>query len=123
MSPTFSKSLTMNMNDMKKEAAVAANEIEIQWDVLDNPTYRRDFESTLEKASRYVPELEGLYAKLTSGKSVLEPDAETPLAYADIEKYTGLIADELFSAYILAEVYHKYNMVQNVMHAALDNPE
>jgi hypothetical protein len=113
----------MNMQDLKAEAAVAANEIEIQWDMLDNPRYREDFEATLEKANKFVPELEGLYAKLTSGKSVVAPDEDTPLDYTDIEKYTGLIAEELFSAYILAEVYHKYNMVQNVIQAALDNPE
>jgi hypothetical protein len=105
----------MNMQDLKAEAAVAANEIEIDWAQLDNPRYRADFESTLEKAHRYVPELEGLYAKLTSGKSVLAPDGDTPLGYSDIEKYTGLIAEELFSAYILAEVYHKYTMVQNII--------
>ena len=113
----------MNMQDLKAEAVVAANEIEIDWEQLDNPRYRADFESTLEKAHKYVPELEGLYAKLTSGKSVLTPEADTPLGYSDIEKYTGLIAEELFSAYILAEVYHKYSMVQNVLQAALDNPE
>jgi len=103
------------MQDLKAEASIAANEIEIQWDMLDNPRYRADFESTLVKAHKYVPELEGLYAKLTSGKSVLTPDEDTPLGYSDIEKYTGLIAEELFSAYILAEVYHKYTMVQNII--------
>jgi hypothetical protein len=110
------------MDDIKVEAAKAANEIEINWDELNNPTYRADFESVLQKAKDFLPELEGLYTKLTSGKSVMNPDEDTPLEYTDIEKYTGLIAEELFSAYVLAEVYHKYEMVNAVINADQNNP-
>lgn len=113
----------MSMNDLKIDATRAAAEVEIQWDMLDNPIYRRDFESILEKASKFVPELEGMYTNLTNGKSVAYPNEDTSLDYSDIERYTGLITDELFSAYILQEVYHKYSMVQNVLQSAIDNTE
>jgi hypothetical protein len=113
----------MDMQELKAEAALAANEIEIQWDMLDNPKYRADFEATLEKASRFVPELEGLYVKLTSGKSVLEPDTDSPLPYADIEKYTGLVEEELFNGYVLQEILNKYNMINAVITADAGNPE
>jgi len=112
----------MNMNDIKAEAVLAANEIEIDWEQLDNPKYRADFESVLQKANKFVPELEGLYSKLTAGKSVMTPDEDTPLDFTDVEKYTGLVAEELFSAYVLAEVYHKYEMVQAVINADRNNP-
>jgi hypothetical protein len=110
-------------NELKAEAVLAAGQIELNWDELDNPKYRADFESVMQKAAEFLPELEGLYDKLTSGKSVVNPDEDTPLEFTDIEKYTDMIGEELLSAYILQEVYHKYTMVQNVMQAALDNPE
>lgn len=117
----------MNINELKAEAVVAASEIEINWDELDNPKYRRDFERTLASASRFVPELESLYTKLTSGKSVVSPDEDTPLDFTDIEKYSQLIGEELFSGYILQEVYNKYTLIQAVINAdeksPLDNPE
>ena len=113
---------TMSMDDIKAEAVVAANEIEIEWERLDNPTYRADFESVLQKAKEFLPELEGLYTKLTSGKSVANPDEDTPLDFTEVEKYAGLVADELFSAYVLAEVYHKYEMVNAVINADRNNP-
>ena len=112
----------MNMDDIKAEAVKAANEIEIDWEQLDNPKYRADFESVLQKAKEFVPELEGLYTKLTAGKSVMNPDEDTPLEYMDIEKYTSLIAEELFSGYVLAEVYHKYEMVNAVINADRQTP-
>ena len=112
----------MDMQDIKAEAVKAANEIEIDWEQLDNPKYRADFESVLQKAKEFVPELEGLYTKLTAGKSVMNPDEDTPLEYMDIEKYTSLIAEELFSGYVLAEVYHKYEMVQAIINADRNTP-
>ncbi len=113
----------MKMSEIKADAVKAANEIEINWEELENPKYRDDFEKVLTQATEFVPELEGLYSKLTSGKSVLNPDEDTPLDYTDVEQYTDLIAEELFSGYVLQELYHKYTMVQNVIQAALDNPD
>lgn len=113
----------MNLDDLKKEAAVAANEIQINWDAMENPKYRRDFELVLKRASEFVPELENILDKLTNGKSVAYPDEDTPLNYTDVEKYSTLIKEELFSGYVLQELYHKYEMIQRVIAADLDNPE
>ena len=112
----------MNMDDIKVEAVKAASEIELNWEELDNPKYRADFESVMQKAAEFLPELEGMYTKLISGKSVMNPDEDTPLEYTDIEKYTDMIGEELLSAYILQEVYHKYTMVQAVINASENNP-
>ena len=112
----------MNRDDIKAEAVKAASEIEINWEELDNPKYRADFESVLQKAVKFLPELEGLYSNLTAGKSVTDPDEDTPLAYADIEKYAGLIGEELYSGYVLAEIYHKYEMVNAVINADRQTP-
>jgi hypothetical protein len=122
MSPTFSKSLTMNMDDIKKEAALAANTIDINWEQLDNPTYRKDFENVLKRAQLLIPDLESLYLKLSSGKSVLLPDEPTSLSFEDTEKYREIVEEELFNGYILQELYHKYESINAVMKAALDNP-
>jgi hypothetical protein len=109
----------MDINTLKEEAAVAADQIDIQWGKLENPTYRKDFERTLIKASAYVPE----YKKLTAGESVLNPDEQTPLSYEDLEKYSKLVEEELFNGYVLEALYKKYRAVEDVIQAAIDNPE
>lgn len=113
----------MDINILKEEAAITADQIDIQWGKLENPTYRKDFERTLIKASAYVPELEGLYKKLTAGESVMNPDEETPLSYEDLEKYSKLVEEELFNGYVLEALYKKYRAVEDVIQAAIDNPE
>jgi len=113
----------MDLEQMREEAAIAADQIDINWKKLENPQYRNDFESTLKRAVMFVPELESLYAKLTSGKSVMNPDEDTPLGFEDVEQYSTLVEEELFNGYVLKSLYHKYNAVENVIKAALDNPE
>lgn len=113
----------MTLDSIKKEAAIAANEIQLNWESLDNPKYRRDFEMILERAEQFVPELEVLYAKLTSGKSVMLPDEDTSLSFEDVEKYSSLITEELFNGYVLQELYHKYKMVNAIIDADKSNPE
>ena len=113
----------MNMDELKAEAAIAADQIDINWKALENPEYRKDFESVLEKAVKFVPELESLYTKLTNGKSVMNEDEDTPLGFEDVEKYSDLVAEELFNGYVLKSLYHKYTAIENVLKAALDNPE
>jgi hypothetical protein len=113
----------MTLDSIKKEAAIAANEIQLNWESLDNPKYRKDFEMILERAEQFVPELEVLYAKLTSGKSVMLPDEDTSLSFEDVEKYSSLITEELFNGYVLQELYHKYKMVNAIIDADKSNPE
>jgi hypothetical protein len=112
----------MNMDDIKAKAVVDANEIEIDWEQLENPNYRADFEHVLKRAIEFIPELEGMYGKLTTGQSVVAPGENTSLSYDDIEQYTGLIAEELYSGYILQELHHKYEMVNAVINADRNNP-
>lgn len=113
----------MNIDQLKEEAAVAADQIDIRWEKLENPAYRRDFENTLQRACMFVPELESLYKKLTAGESVFNPDEQSPLGYEDLEKYSGLVEEELFNGYILQSLYHKYTAIEAVMKVALDSPE
>ena len=112
----------MNLNEMKEDAAIAADQIEINWKKLENPQYKADFERTLQRAAMFVPELEGLYTKLKNGESILTPDEQTSLKYEDIEKYSALVEEELFNGYVLRSLYHKYQAVEKVIQAALDNP-
>jgi hypothetical protein len=114
----------MNIEDIKKEASLGVHEIQIDWEKMEDPIYRRDFESIIERAIQLIPDLEGLYVKLTSGKSVLFPEEETSLPYDDVEKYKDLVAEELFNGYLLQELLNKYRVVNDVMNAAypLDNP-
>ena len=113
----------MDIKQIETEAAIAADQIDINWEALENPEYRKDFESVLSKAVKFIPELESLYTKLTAGKSVMNEDEDTPLGFEDVEKYSDLVAEELFNGYVLQSLYHKYTEIERVMQAALDNPE
>lgn len=113
----------MDIKQIETEAAIAADQIDINWEALENPEYRKDFESVLTKAVKFIPELESLYTKLTAGKSVMNEDEDTPLGFEDVEKYSDLVAEELFNGYVLKSLYHKYTEIERVMQAALDNPE
>ena len=113
----------MDINQMKEDAAIAADQIDINWKKLENPQYRADFERTLKRASLFVPELEGLYLKLTKGESVLFEDEQSSLSFTDKEKYSTLVEEELFNGYVLQSLYHKYTAIENVMKVALDNED
>jgi len=114
----------MNITEMQREAALVANEYQIDWEKLSDLSYRQDFVDVMEKSQAIVPTLESMYMKMSEGKSVALPDAETPLKFSELEKYRELIGEELYSGYILREIYHKFQMVEDVMIAAhpLDNP-
>jgi hypothetical protein len=113
----------MTLEELREEAAIAADQIDINWKALENPEYRQDFESVLDKAVKFLPELESLYTKLTSGKSVMNEGEDTPLGFEDVEQYSTLVEEELFNGYVLKSVYHKYTAIENILKAALDNPE
>lgn len=104
----------MNIKDIKTQAELEAAAFEINWESLEYPLYRKDFEDVMQKASTFLPELESLYTKLTSGKSVLQPDTSTPLDFREVEEYSGLVAEELYSAYVLASIYEKYTRIQSI---------
>ena len=114
--------LLMDIKDMKADAELEAAAIEINWESLENPTYRKEFEEVLQKASAFLPDLESLYTKLTSGKSVLTPDEDTPLDYGDVEKYSGLVGEELYSTYVLTSLYEKYTLIQNIVGSDKKSP-
>lgn len=106
------------IEELKREAVLAANEHEIAWDKMEDPATRADLTRLLKKSADMIPQLEGIYTKLTSGKSVLTPEEDTPLGYDDLEKYTALMAEELYSGYILQEIYTRFKLVEGVIEAS-----
>lgn len=112
----------MRLEDIKAEAILAANKIGINWENLDDIKERHIFEQMVKRGHEFVPELESIFTKLTSGKSVLNPDDDTPLNFDDIEKYTELVSEELFNGYILQELHNKYTTIESIIHANENNP-
>jgi hypothetical protein len=117
----------MTLSDLQREAELKATEVEINWDIAES----KFFVEALEQGTLLIPDLESLYTKLTSGKSVVSPGQESSLSYEDKEKYADMIADQLFEAYVVREVLHKYKCITNIMNLAyphdtpkqaLDNP-
>jgi hypothetical protein len=105
----------MTLNELKQDAELAAVTIDLNWDKLEDPQEAKYFVDALTTGMTMIPELEVLYTKLTSGKSVLFPDEDTPLQYDDLEQYTELVAEELHAAYIIQSVYDKYEKVNNII--------
>jgi len=103
------------MDELKQDAALAAAHVDLNWEKLEDPFEAEVLTSALERGTQLLPELESIYTKLTSGKSVLTPEEDTPLGYDDLEKYTELIAEELHAAYVLAAVKDKYDKVNNII--------
>lgn len=105
----------MTLEALRADAVNAANKIELNWEAFDNRTERQYFEEMTLKGKAMIPELESLYLKLTSGKSVVVPEEGTTLGYTEMETYTEALHDELHHAYILQELYVKYTTIQSII--------
>ena len=106
---------------IKADAVADANTIELQWESFEIPSYREDFISVMERAKNLIPELEDLFTKLRNGDHITLPDTKTSLPYTDTERYTELIGGELYSAYVLKELYTRYQLVENILHTEYPN--
>lgn len=105
----------MTLDEIKVEAYKEANLIEIQWDMMDDPKHKYMMVKTMECGVNVIPDLESLYTKLSTGENVLLDGAKSSLTEDQLEEYCTFIEGELFSAYVIQEVYHKYRMVENVI--------
>lgn len=105
----------MTLDDIKQEAVQAAARVELNWEQLDNITEAAYFTEALDRGIKMIPELEVLYAKLTSGKSIVRPDEPTSLKYDEIERYTELVAEELYAAYLIREVRETFDRVNRII--------
>lgn len=103
------------MDELRQDAELAALNVPLNWEQLENPAEAALLTAALDKGLRMLPDLESIYTKLTSGKSVLTPAEDSPLGYDDIENYTALIAEELHAAYILAAIKDKFDKVNNII--------
>jgi hypothetical protein len=108
------------LTQIKTDAIEEAQHIELPWEKFDDPDYRKDFLLVMEKTINLIPELEHLFTKLTSNKSILYPGEDTPLSYPDIEQYTNLVHEELLQSYLLQELYTRYQLVENIL--TLEHP-
>lgn len=105
----------MTLDALRADAVNAANKIELNWEAFDNRVERQYFEEMTTKGKAMIPELESLYLKLTSGKSVVVPEEGTTLGYTEVETYTEALADELHHAYILEELHTKYTTIESII--------
>lgn len=105
----------MTLEELKQEAELEAVGIELNWDELSDPQEAAYFTATLSKGMRMIPDLEYLYTKLSSGKSVIEPEQNTALSYDDVENYRELIENELHAAYLIRAVYDKFEKVNSII--------
>ena len=113
----------MTLDDLKAEAAFTATELGINWERLDDIKERHYFENLVSRGNQLVPDLESLYVKLTSGKSVLNPNDDTPLNVLDVEKYVVRVGEELFTGYVLQELHAKYHTIQSIIETDRNNPQ
>lgn len=108
----------MTLDEIQREAAYEATKTDINWDALSDPIESVAMTNALDLSVRMIPDLESIYTKLTSGKSVVFPDKETSLGYNDIQTYSEVIAEELHAAYFLREIRHTITQVNNIIKLA-----
>jgi hypothetical protein len=105
----------MELNEIKKQAEEAVSEIEIDWERLESdPMHLRDFEYTLVRATRLLPDLETLHATISQGKSVIYDEQASPLTYEEREKYLSMIEQELYSGYQLKDLYDRFTLIRSI---------
>lgn len=103
------------LQEIRKEALGAANEIEIAWEMLHkDPLYRSDFERVLQTCEELVPDIEQLYVKLVRGENVLEDGEETSISYKDREMYLDKLEDELFASYQVLDLWNRYQLIESI---------
>jgi hypothetical protein len=106
----------MTIDEIRAEAVQAAHQYEIEWDKLSTDAlYRAEFVSTLSAARTLQETLASLYIKLSSNKSVILDDAESPLPFDVLETYRMEMAEALYENIFLSEIYNKYELVENVV--------
>ncbi len=105
----------MTLEVLKREAELDANDIDIDWDKLNDQTEAEQFMVWLNMGEDLIPTLESLFIKLTSGKSVTLPDTDTSLNYGDREYYVDAVATELQAAYMLRELRNTYEQVNRII--------
>ncbi len=113
----ISEGVTVNLNEIREKASVAANSFDFNWDKIDtDPMERQYLENQLNpyKNSAVLKELESIHTKLTSGKSVVMPDEDTAIPYDEVETYIQAVEEELFSGYILQELQIRYDLIRSV---------
>jgi hypothetical protein len=103
------------MEELKADAEIAALDMELNWEKLENPEEAKTLVEFLDTGISMLPVLESLYTKLTSGKSVVLPDEDSPLPYEEIENYTLVVAEELHAAYMLQGIKDKYDKVNQII--------
>ena len=103
------------IDEIKRHAQLAAATIDLNWEKLDDPAEAAVLTEKLDLGIKMLPDLESIYTKLTSGKSVLLPDEDSPLGYDDLEKYTEVVAEELHAAYTLAAIKETYDQVNTII--------
>lgn len=104
-----------SLDEIKKEAELAALAMDINWDNLEDPKEREYLETRLKTAAELLPTIESLYSKLTSGKNLVLPDAETALPFEEVEQYIEAVAEELYSGYILQSISDRYEKVNSII--------
>jgi hypothetical protein len=110
----FREVIVFTLDEIKAEAANAADTFEFNWEKLEDPREREYLETHLSRGLVLLPTIESLYTKLTSGKSVVA-DEDTALSPEEAEHYAILVADELYSAYTLAAIKDKYDKVNSII--------
>lgn len=105
-----------SVDEIRNQAYEAANHIDINWDAMDaTPGRHEAMKKSFASNTMLLPELISLYEKLTSGKSVVTPDEDTPLNFKEVEEYSELVADELYAGFVLEAVGDKYTKINTII--------
>jgi hypothetical protein len=108
----------MNLAEIKHIAETFPEQIEICWVKIESdPKYRKDFEKVVTKALEFLPELENIHTRLTTGKHAVYDTQFTTLNPAMVEEYLDKVEEELFAGYQMQEMWNRYQAVMNLVNS------
>jgi hypothetical protein len=100
------------ITEIRRLALEHAPTIQLPWETIDKDP--SGFAFHLEVATKMIPDIESLYEKLLQGVHVSIPNENSTLNYNDREFYCHLVADELYNAYIIQDIYDRFKLIQSI---------
>lgn len=103
--------MSNTLRELKQEAQSASMTYDIVFEKFDrDPAARTEFLRTMQMNATLISAMESIYTRLTSG--------ESSLGYEEIEKNLVLVEHALYEAYVLQDIYDRYQAVEDVLKIA-----
>lgn len=108
----------MNIAEIRHIAYTHPEQIQICWDKLDEDSkYKEEFEKVVTDALAFLPTLEDIHTRLTTGKHAVYDSQFTTMNPVMVEEYLEAVEEELFAGYQMQLMWDAYKKVTDLINA------